>query len=394
MSYETLLLRAEEIREQVIAWRRHLHEHPEVSFAEQLTADYIAHELQSIPNLVVSRPTATSVMARLIGEHPGKTLAIRADIDALPIQEENDLPYASKNAGAMHACGHDGHTAMVLGAAKILAAYQASLEGEIRFLFQHAEELPPGGAEEMIEAGVMDGVDWVIGAHLQSPVETGKVGVVAGPMLASPDTFTITLYGKGGHAAEPHMTVDTIAIGALVVTGLQHLVSRLVNPTDPLVVSVTKFVGGHTHNVIPGSVELCGTVRCMSPELRQEVPRKMGQIVQGIAQSYGAEAKITYDFGYRPVINDAEVTRFIEETAVELFGEQAVYKIKPSMAADDFSAYQNRAPGTYFNIGAGNQALGIVYPHHHPRFMIDEAALEIGVKMFSVTAAKLLRLSM
>lgn len=356
MSYETLLLRAEEIREQVIAWRRHLHEYPEVSFAEQLTADYIAHELQSIPNLVVSRPTATSVMARLVGGRPGKTLAIRADIDALPIQEDNDLPYASKNAGAMHACGHDGHTAMVLDTAKILAAYQASLKGEIRFLFQHAEELPPGGAEEMIEAGVMDGVDWVIGAHLQSPVETGKVGVVAGPMLASPDTFTITLHGKGGHAAEPHRTVDTIAIGALVV-------------------SVTKFIGGHTHNVIAGSVELCGTVRCMSPDLRQEVPRKMEQIVQGIAQSYGAEATITYDFGYRPVNNDTEVTQLIEETAVELFGEQAVYQIKPSMAADDFSAYQNRAPGTYFNIGAGNQARGIVYPYHYPRFMIDEAAL-------------------
>ncbi|WP_103104205.1 amidohydrolase [Brevibacillus reuszeri] len=392
MAYETLLKQAEAIHDQVIAWRRYLHQYPEVSFAEKKTSHYIEMALKSIPNLVVTRPTPTSVMARLIGKQPGKTLAIRADIDALPIQEENDFPFVSQNAGAMHACGHDGHTAMLLGAASVLATYQDSLEGEIRFLFQHAEELPPGGAEEMIEAGVMDGVDWVIGAHLQSPVETGKVGVITGPMLTSPDTFTITLHGKGGHAAEPHRTVDTIAIGALVVTGLQHMVSRVFNPVDPLVVSVTKFIGGHTHNVIPGSVELSGTVRCMNSELRRQVPDRMKQIVEGIAQSYDATAEMKYMFGYRPVINHEEVTRIVEETAVELFGEKAVYRITPSMAADDFSAFQNKAAGTYFNIGAGNQAQGIVHPHHHPKFTIDEASLTIGVKMFVVTAAKMLGL--
>jgi len=389
---EQLLAQAEaaELRDEVIAWRRYMHRHPELSFAEHATAQYIEDTLRTFPNLIVTRPTATSVMARLIGGRPGRTLAIRADIDALPIQEDTGLPFSSESEGAMHACGHDGHTAIVLGAAKVLSEAQPFLAGEIRFLFQHAEELPPGGAEEMVAAGVMDGVDWVIGAHLQSPVEVGKIGVIAGQMLASPDTFHITLTGKGGHAAEPHKAVDTIAIGAQLVGNLQLLVSRCFNPMDPLVVSVTKFIGGHTHNVIPGTVEMSGTVRCMNPEVRQEVPRRMEQIIQGITAAHGASYELKYEFGYRPVINDEEVTRVVEETAIELFGHEALYRIQPSMSADDFSAFQHKAPGTYFNIGAGNRAQGIVYPHHHPKFTIDEGSLVIGVKMFVAVAAKLL----
>jgi len=390
MILEKLLQEAEAGHEQVVAWRRYLHAHPELSFHEQRTAAYIEETLQSFGSLIITRPTETSVMARLIGTKPGRVLAIRADIDALPIHEENDhLPFTSTASGVMHACGHDGHTAIALGVAKVLSAHQQDLEGEIRFIFQHAEELPPGGADDMIAAGVMDGVDWVIGAHLQSPVEVGKVGVVNGAMLASPDTFTITVKGKGGHAAEPHRTVDSITIGAQIITNLQHIVSRLSDPMEPLVVSVTKFAGGHTHNVIPGTAELCGTVRCMNNELRKSVPQQMEKIIKGITEAYDADYELTYNYGYRPLINEATVTALVAETITELLGPDALYTIRPSMSADDFSAFLSRAPGTYFNIGAGNKEQGIIYPHHHPKFTIDEEALRIGVKVFLAATVKL-----
>ena len=373
---------ADEVKEDVIRWRRHLHENPELSFQEEKTAQFIYDTLASFGNLELSRPTKTSVMARLIGNLPGKVLAIRADMDALPIQEENTFEFASKNSGVMHACGHDGHTAMLLGTAKVLSQLTSEIKGEVRFFFQHAEELFPGGAEEMVQAGVMDGVDLVIGAHLWSPIEKGKVGISYGPMMAAPDTFHITVKGKGGHAALPHDTIDSIAIAAQVVTNLQHIVSRNTDPLDNLVVSVTQFIGGTTHNVIPGSVELCGTVRSFDAELREAVPRKMEQIVKGITSAHGASYDFKYVNGYRPVINDDEVTKVLEETVLEVFGEEALDLMRPNMGGEDFSAFQQKAPGAFFYVGAGNKKMGITYPHHHAKFTIDEDALEIGVKMF------------
>jgi amidohydrolase len=373
---------AEETKEQVIAWRRHLHQNPELSFQEEKTSQFIYDTLQTFGNLEISRPTKTSVVARLIGAEPGKTLAIRADMDALPIQEENTFEFASQNPGVMHACGHDGHTAMLLGTAKILSGLKEHIKGEVRFFFQHAEELYPGGAEEMVEAGVMDGVDLVIGTHLWSPIEKGKVGVVYGSMMAAPDTFWITVNGRGGHAALPHQTIDSIAVAAQVVTNLQHIVSRNTDPLDSLVVSVTQFVAGTTHNVIPGSVKICGTVRSFDPELRQSIPAKMERIVKGITEAHEAGYEFKYEFGYRPVINDNEVTAVIEETVREVFGEEALDMMRPNMGGEDFSAFQQKAPGCYFYVGAGNEEKGITYPHHHERFTIDEDALEIGVKTF------------
>jgi amidohydrolase len=380
----------DEIKEEVIAWRRHLHANPELSFHEEKTAQFVYETLQSFGNLKLSRPTKTSVMARLIGDEPGKVVAIRADMDALPIQEENTFEFASKNPGVMHACGHDGHTAMLLGAAKILSRLRHQIKGEVRFLFQHAEEIYPGGAEEMVQAGVMDGVDVVIGTHLWSPLEIGKIGIVYGPMMASPDRFFIRIHGKGGHAALPHQTIDSIAIGAQVVTNLQHIVSRNTDPLEPLVVSVTQFIGGTTHNVIPGSVEIQGTVRSFDKTLRQNVPKLMERIIKGITEAHGATYEFKYEFGYRPVINDEKVTRVIEETVREVFGEESIDHIKPNMGGEDFSAFQQKAPGSFFYVGAGNKEKGIVYPHHHPRFTIDEDALEIGVRLFVHAAFKLL----
>jgi len=385
----TLNQAVEEIKEQVISWRRYLHQHPELSFHEEKTAQFVYDTLQSFGNLEISRPTKTSVMARLIGPVPGTVLAMRADMDALPITEENTFEFASQNPGVMHACGHDGHTAMLLGAAKLLAGMKDQVKGEIRFFFQHAEELFPGGAEEMVQAGVMEGVDLVIGTHLWASMEHGKIGICPGPVMAAPDTFWVTVQGKGGHAAIPHQTVDSIAVAAQVVTNLQHIVSRNTDPLDSLVISVTQFIAGTTHNVIPGSVELCGTVRSFDPALRESVPGMMERVIKGITDAHGASYTFKYVNGYRAVINDEEVSRMMEEVVVETLGSEWLERNRPTMGGEDFSAFQQKAPGCFFYIGAGNQEKGIIYPHHHARFTVDEDALEIGVKTFVNAARKI-----
>ena len=372
----------ESVKHDVMKWRRHLHQNPELSFQETRTAQFVYDTLQSFGGLEVSRPTATSVMARLIGARPGKTLALRADMDALPITEENTFDFVSDNPGVMHACGHDGHTAILLGAARILSGMRGELAGEVRFLFQHAEELFPGGAQQMVDAGVMEDVDLVIGAHLWAHMEVGLIAVRAGELMAAPDTFGITIIGKGGHAADPEHTVDSIAVGAQVVTNLQHIVSRQTDPLKSMVVSVTKFVGGTADNVIPGTVELTGTVRTFDPQLREMAPVLMERIIKGVTEAHGAAYEFRYQNGYSPVINNDEVTKLLEESLKEAFGETVVRPALPTMGGEDFSAFQKQAPGSFFLIGAGNGSKGITAPHHHPRFTVDEDALAIGVKAF------------
>ena len=390
MSTITLDALMEGVREEVVWWRRHLHRNPELSFHEKETSQFVYETLRTFGNLELSRPTPTSVVARLVGAKPGRTLAIRADMDALPIEEENDFEFVSRNPGTMHACGHDGHTAMLLGTAKILSSMKDEINGEVRFLFQHAEELFPGGAQELVELGVMDGVDTVIGAHLWASLPVGKLGVAYGPMMGSPDTFWITIKGRGGHGAMPHQAVDSIAIGAQVVNNLQHLVSRNIDPIDNVVVSVTKFTGGTAHNVIPSCVEMLGTVRTLDPEVRKRVPELMERIVRGITEAHGASYEFEYQFGFRPGVNEEETTRAIEDTVREVFGEEALEIVRPTLGGEDFSALQQKAPGTFFWVGAGNEEKGIIYPHHHPRFTVDEDAFPYGMKLFVNAAFKLL----
>ncbi|MCO0599981.1 M20 family metallopeptidase [Peribacillus butanolivorans] len=380
----------QEVKQQVIEWRRYLHQNPELSYQEVKTSQFVYDTLQSFGHLELSRPTKTSVMARLVGGRPGKIIALRADLDALPIQEEINLPFASQNPGIMHACGHDGHTAMLLGVAKILTQLQDQLAGEVRFIFQHAEEMFPGGAKEMTGVGVLDGVDLVIGTHLWSPLEKGKVGVAYGPMMAASDTFWITVNGKGGHAGMPHQTIDSIVIAAQVVTNLQQIVSRTTDPLDSVVISVTQIIGGTAPNILPGSVELSGSVRNLDPSIRETIPGKIERIVKGITEAHEASYEFKYVYGYSPVINNHEVTAVIEETVREVFGEEALERLRPTMSAEDFSAFMEKAPGCFFFVGAGNEEKGITYPHHHARFTIDEEALEIGVKTFVHAALKFL----
>jgi amidohydrolase len=373
----------------VIGWRRHLHRHPESAFEEVETSRLVRETLESFGGLKLSRPTETSVLARLVGEGSGRTIAIRADMDALPITEETGLPFASENEGVMHACGHDGHTAMLLGAAKVLGELKEHLRGEVRFIFQHAEEVGRG-AEELVEAGVIEGADAVIGLHLVPRLEVGKVGIGYGPRLAAPDTFQISVEGEGGHAAWPQEAVDPVVVSAQVVTNLQHVASREIDPRDSLVISVSKIAGGTAHSAIPGRVEMKGTVRTLSEEIRELVPEKMERIVRGITEAHRASYSFEYRRGPDPVVNHERVMRVVEETARKVFGDEAVEEVPSGMGGEDFSAYQRAAPAAFFALGAGNEGKGITHPNHSPRFDIDEDALPIGVKMFVHAAFELL----
>ncbi|MDD2233573.1 MAG: amidohydrolase [Desulfitobacteriaceae bacterium] len=380
----------EKYKSTMIDWRRHLHKFPELSYQEHETARFVYRTLEKLENIELSRPTPTSVMARLHGCEPGRVLVIRADTDALPVQEENDLEYASRKPGIMHACGHDGHIAMLMATAEVLASLRDQIKGEVRFIFQHAEEKYPGGAEELVQAGVMEKADWVIGAHLWASLKVGTIGIGYGSIMASPDGFRITIKGRGGHAALPHQTNDPIAIGAQIVTNLQHIVARNIDPLENVVVSVTQFKAGNTDNIISGSAELSGTVRTFDPKIRRKISQLIERIAKGITEAHGATCIYNYYEGYRTVINSQEVTKVIADTVKEVLGEEALIFVRPSMGGEDFSAYLQKTPGTFFFVGAGNKEKGLSYPHHHPRFNIDEEGMINGVRIFVHTTLKLL----
>jgi len=374
----------------MIAWRRHLHANPELSFEEHETSEFVAATLRSFGGLSIERPTPTSVVARLRGRRPGKTVALRADLDALPITEENDVPYASTRPGVMHACGHDGHTAMLLAAAQALVERRDSLSGEVRFVFQHAEELPPGGARELVSAGVVDGADLVAGVHLLSGLATGLVSVAPGPVTAAADLFDIEVVGRGGHGAFPHETVDPVAVAAQVISALQHVVSRETDPFDSVVVSVTTVSGGTARNVIPGLVRLGGTVRTLTVHRRAEVRDAVERVVRGVTDAHRASYRFDYQVGYDPVVNDRRACALLEAGIREEFGEAALVEHPPVMGGEDFSAYGEAAPAAFFWVGSGNEELGTTMPHHHPRFEIDEAALKHGATVFVRTVLDVL----
>jgi amidohydrolase len=365
-----------------VTWRRQLHAHPELSGQEHATATFVRERLESLDSLEIVSPTPTSVVATLRGGRPGPTLALRADMDALPIQEESGLEFASRNAGVMHACGHDGHTAMLLATARLLAAMREELAGEVRFVFQHAEELLPGGAVEIVASGVLEGVDAVVGCHLMSDMEVGRIGAIEGPCTAAADMFSARIVGRGGHGGFPHEAVDPIAAAAQAISSLQHIVSRETAPIDSAVVSVTRIAGGTADNVIPESVELGGTVRTYSEDVRLRTREAMERILGGIASAHRATCRFEYIDGYSSVVNNPDLTALVREVA----GERLV-ECPPLMAGEDFSAYQRVAPGCFFFVGAGGPD---AYPHHHPRFTIDEDALPVGIETLTQTALRIL----
>ncbi|HJU48992.1 MAG TPA: amidohydrolase [Gaiellaceae bacterium] len=379
-----------ELEAQAVAWRRHLHANPELSFEEHETSRFVERTLRAIGAYEIERPTATSVVARLRGDRPGKVLALRADIDALPIHEETGLPFASLVPGVMHACGHDGHTAMLLAAATLLAERRAELGGEVRLVFQHAEEVPPGGARELVAAGVMDGVDLVVGAHLMSGYPLGQVVAQPGPLLAASDTIAVEVRGSGGHAAYPHTTADPMVAAARAIAALQHVVAREVDPLDSAVVSVTQVHGGVADNVIPESVSFRGTVRTLRASTRAAVRTALERILRGVGEAHGVRIELSYQEGYDAVVNDPEVAAVVESAARREVGEEALARVSPVMGGEDFSAYLAAAPGAFFFVGTRSDDPATAVPHHHPLFAIDEAALRTGIAVLTRTALDVL----
>jgi amidohydrolase len=320
------------------------------------------------------------------GRPGGKTVALRADMDALPIQEESGAEYASEHPGAMHACGHDGHMAILLGAARVLAARRESFQGRIVLLFQPSEERLPGGAPAMIREGALDGVDAIFGLHLWQPLANGRVGLVAGPMMAEPDTFELTITGRGGHAAMPQQAVDPVLAAAQTVVNAQTIVSRNRAPLTPLVVSFTTIHGGTADNIIPDQVVLTGTVRTLDDATQALAERRLREIVAATAATFGATAHLAYTRGYPPLVNDAAMVELARTVAARELGADRVAEIEPVMGGEDFAYYLQRVPGAFVFFGSGSKP----YPHHHPRFDIDESLLPDATLLMTALALEFL----
>lgn len=381
---------ADAVRDDVVAWRRHLHAHPELSYEEHETSAFVRERLAAIGGLEVSSPTPTSVTAVLRGGRPGPVLAIRADLDALPIEEQTGLPFASTRPGVMHACGHDGHASILLGAATVLAGVADSLAGEVRFLFEHGEEALPGGASQMVAAGVMEGVDRVIGLHLWALDEVGTVAIRPGRVMAACDVFRIVVHGRGGHIGVPQNAVDPVAIGAQIVTNLQQIVAREVDPQEIAIVGVTEFHAGDSVGVIPDTAELIGGANMFSTDVQDLIERRIGEISAAVCAAHGATCEYEYTRGYAAVVNDADVAGVLRDVARGLLGERAVWDGDLVLAGEDFSAFQACAPGAFVLLGARNEAKGAAFDHHHPRFDVDEDAFPMGVRLFAHAAVALL----
>jgi amidohydrolase len=370
--------------EHLIEWRRHIHENPELSFQEVETAKFLYEKLESFGVYKLEKLTPTSVVATLEGKFPGKCIALRADIDALPILEETDVEFKSKKDGVMHACGHDAHATMLLAAAEAVAkaGLKDKIHGTVKFIFQHAEELLPGGARELVAAGVMDGVDEVYGIHVSAKLPTGAFGYIKGPSHAAPDTFQITIQGLGAHAAAPHLSVDPILVGTELVNALHHIVSRNVNPFDNAVITIGEFTSGNAANVIPDTAFIQGTIRTNNPETRKYMEKRIKETIENITKMHGATYDLTYTIGYDPVINVPENVDKIIAAAKKIVPEDMIIEVPPTMGGEDFSAYLKSTPGSFMNIGVGtDQSKGYGYSAHHPKFKIDEAGLVNGSAM-------------
>ncbi|HEV2581916.1 MAG TPA: amidohydrolase [Ktedonobacteraceae bacterium] len=379
----------------MVALRRDLHEHPELAFEEVRTSNIVAQRLRALGLEVQTGVAKTGVVGLLRGR-PGsqdaRTIAIRADMDALPIHELNEIEYRSQVDGKMHACGHDGHTTILLAVADILTKRQDELAGNVKFVFQPAEEVV-GGAAPMVKDGVMQGVDGVIGLHLFSNYTHGRVGVRSGPVFASADKLILTVRGKGGHGAMPETTVDPIVIAAYIVTALQTLISREISPFTPAVITIGRIMAGTAFNIIPETAEMPGTMRSFSQEQREKLLRRIREIAQGVASAMGGACDVEVVDGCPACVNDAGMTELVRNAAVAAVGEQRVDTGEEvvTSGSDDMAEFLEAVPGCYFIVGARNPAKDAKYPHHHPRFNIDEDAMPIAVEVLSRAALDFLK---
>ena len=368
----------------IVADRRHLHENPELGFQEFKTAEFVRQRLEQLGIDDIRTGIGGTGVTGLItgtGEGSARNVLVRADMDALPILEENDTEYASQNDGVMHACGHDGHTAILLGLARLLSDRKDTFSGTVKLCFQPAEELPPGGAQAMIKEGVMNEppIEAVFGLHLANETPVGKILVGSGPVMAAADGYTITIHGQGGHGAYPHGCIDPVIVGAQIVVALQTVVSRNTDPMDASVVSNCVFQSGDAFNVIPDTAVLKGTVRTFKDETRDLMEKRITEIATTIAEAMGATATVEYTRGYPATINDEAMTELAREAAIATVGEENVIAKPPAMGAEDMSYFQLEAPGSYFFVGSRNEEKGFKWGHHHPKFDIDEEALGHGL---------------
>jgi amidohydrolase len=376
--------------DEIVKLRRTIHSNPELAFEEHETSKLVAETLEK-NGITVKRGVArTGIVGTLKGKSGGKVVALRSDMDALPILEATGLPFASKNQGKMHACGHDAHTAIGLGAAMILSQLKDELHGEVRFLFQPSEERNPGGAPFMIEDGALDGVDEIYGLHVIAQHDAGTVGFCEGEMMASADEIYITIKGKSGHGARPQFTVDPIVTSAQVITALQTLVSRNLDPFKQGVITIGSIHGGFAPNIIPEEVKLVGTLRSMTKEWREYAHTRVKEITEGICAAMGATCEVLVDKGYPVLRNDFGKTIFAEGCAQDLFGRDHVFTAERLMGAEDFAYYLEKVPGTFYRLGIRNQKQGIIADIHSDHFTIDEEALKTGVAMQAYLAVKAL----
>jgi amidohydrolase len=372
----------------IVNIRRDLHRIPELSYAEKETSAFVAEYLRKEGLVIQTGIAKFGTMGLMEFSHEGKTLLIRADMDALPVQEETGLPFASTHEGVMHACGHDGHMAMVLGAATILKQVKDELKGNIKFLFQPAEE-GSGGAEPMIEAGAMENpkVDYVLGCHVWPAIPEGKIGVKAGPIMAAMDRFVLKIVGKGGHGAMPHLCIDALEVGAQVVNALQRIVSRQMNPLNPTVVTIGSFHAGTTFNVIPGEAQLLGTTRTFDLDIWHSWYGRIEKIVRGVCESMGAGYELEYSRTFPRTVNDEFMAEIVRKCAVEAVGEDCVLEQQPTMAAEDMAFFLEKSKGCYFFLGIGREGS---MPLHHSKFDFSEHILPVGVELYCRAAFELL----
>lgn len=374
---------ANTMADRIRSWRRHLHTHPELGGQEQATADFIAAELRKLGYEPQQRIGGTFGLTAMLHVSDQPAVALRADMDALPIQEDTGLPFASQNPGVMHACGHDAHMAMLLGAAALLKQRQSQLKRSVKFIFQPHEEKYPGGAAPMIAAGVLENVESVFGLHVWSPLPLGTLGTRCGPLMSSVNDIQIVVQGKGGHAALPEQCVDPVVVAAQVVMALQTVVSRTIAMSDSAVVSVTQVTAGTAYNIIPQSATLRGTIRTLDEAVRTRVCQQVRELAEGVARAHGASAEVEVLPGYPALLNDEQTVQRVIQAARDVgFDDQHIETISPIGGGEDFAYYAQQVPAAFAFLGGGGES-GQTYPHHHPRFTIDEAALPLGAAVLT-----------
>ncbi|UOR11407.1 M20 metallopeptidase family protein [Halobacillus amylolyticus] len=372
---KTLFQALDDLHPEMVDLRRDLHMHPELSNQEKRTPQLIADYLTQLGLDVKTNVGGNGVVGYLTGDHPGKTVALRADFDALPMQDEKNVPYKSRIDGVTHACGHDVHTAALLGVAKVLSKVKHQLAGTVVFIHQFAEEVAPGGAERMIADGCLEGVDAIYGAHVWSENEVGEILFNEGYTMAAADTFEIDILGKGGHGALPHLAIDPVVAASQLVVSIQQIASRSVDPLKSVVITVGSFHSGEALNVIPDSASIKGTVRTYDEDVRSIVEKKLRDLVKRLECQTGAKAKVDYQYGHTSLYNHPAQTKELKQLTETHLAEFDIKRKEPFMGAEDFAYYLQDAPGTFFFVGGKNKEVNADYPHHHPKFDVDENTL-------------------